>query len=124
MSGLSFHKHAMKIMQINTCLYFSKGLAEYIFVLDLDEFFVPKGTNFNFLDIFTSIAPKENLLDYASLGEGITGLWREKLKTGGHGWASNHAHPACYFSVLSEVVLNPAKGGYHNRERPWIGQRY
>lgn len=123
MSGMSFHKHSMKVMQINTCLYYAKGMAEYVFALDLDEFFIPKGKNFNFLDVFKAIEPKEDLLVYAALGDGAIPVWREKLKTGGQGWASGHAHPSCYISVSSDVMVNPAKGGYSDTERPWIGQR-
>jgi hypothetical protein len=123
MSGMSFHKHSMKVMQINSCLFYAKGMAEYVFILDLDEFFIPKGKNFNFLDVFNSIAPKEDLLEYAPLGDKVISVWREKAKSGGHGWASGHAHPSCYISVFSDVMVNPVKGGYFDMDRPWVGQR-
>jgi Glycosyltransferase family 92 len=123
MSGMSFHKHSMKVMQINSCLFYAKGMAEYVFILDLDELFLPKGKNFNFLDVFTAMTPKEDLLPFASLGTSTTQIWRDKVQAGGKGWASGHAHPSCYITVSSDVMLNPQKGGYFDTEHPWVGQR-
>jgi metallophosphoesterase superfamily enzyme len=122
-SGLSFDKHAVKIMQINSCLYHSKGMAEYLLVIDLDEFFVPRGNNSNFLDVLKSIEATEVVSDIAEKGSQHGGISTKKEANKSHGWANKHNHPACYITVSSDVVVNPFIGGYTDAERPWTGQR-
>ena len=56
--GLSLAIVTAKVMQLNSCLFHSKGLAEYVLVTNLDDFFVPQGLNFNFNDVISSIARK------------------------------------------------------------------
>ena len=122
-SGLSFHKYALKIMQINSCLYHSKGMAEYLLVIDLDEFFVPRGNNWNFLDVLKSIEATEVVSDIAKKGSPNDAISKNKEAKKSHGWASKHNHPACYITVFSDAVVNPYIGGYTDAERPWTGQR-
>ena len=122
--GLSFHEYAIQIMQINMNLHFSRGLAEYIFVTDLNEFFIPRGKYWNFLDLLKAIEPKVDPSVHANKGSKIIDIWSENKATdSSHGWADGHAHPPCYIVVGSENVLNPQVGGYFDRDHPWIGQR-
>ena len=53
--GLSFDKYTVKMLQVNTCLYLSKGLAEYVAVLDVDELFIPKGIHSSFIDVLNGV---------------------------------------------------------------------
>ena len=122
-SGISLPKHALKIMQINSCLYHSRGMAEYLLVVELHEFFVPKGNNWNFLDVLKSIEATEVVLDGAEKGSQTGGVSITKRGGGIHGWAAKNNHPACYITVFSDVVVNPFIGGHTDAERPWIGQR-
>ena len=117
-SGISLPKHALKIMQINSCLYHSRGMAEYLLVIDLDEFFVPKGNNWNFLDVLKSIEATEVVPDGAEKGSQTGGV-SKMIRC----HDALHNHPACYITVFSDVVVNPFIGGYTDAERPWIGQR-
>lgn len=103
--GLQFDVVASKVMQINSCLFHSKGLAEYVLVMDIDEFFIPKGLNFNFDDVIHSIVRKNNEINERRLRD------------------YNIAHPYCYVRVLSEVVLNPTVYRDRNKKHIWIGQR-
>ena len=92
-------------------------MAEYLLVIDLDEIFVPRGNNWNFLDVLKSIEATEAITDMAEKG----GLNGAILNKGGD--KAKHIHPACYITVLSDVVVNPYIGGYTDAERPWTGQR-
>ena len=124
--GLSFHEYAIQIMQINMCLHFSRGLAEFVFITDLNEFFIPRGKYFNFLDLLKSIEPKVDPSVYLGTGNKIVDTWRDKKTSDNahaHGWADGHAHPYCYISVDAEYVVNPQAQGYSDRDHPWVGQR-
>ena len=122
--GLSFHEYAIQLMQINMCLHFSRGLADFVFITDLGEFFIPRGKYFNFLDLLKSIEPKVDMSVYSGRGNKIVDTWRDKkISDNAHGWADGHAHPYCYISVDAEYVVNPKAMGYSDRDHPWVGQR-
>lgn len=103
--GLSFDVVASKVMQINSCLFHSKGLAEYVLVTDIDEFFIPKGLNFNFNDVINSIVRKNNEIDERRLRD------------------DSIAHPYCYVRVQGEVLFNPPAYRDRDMKHIWIGQR-
>jgi Glycosyltransferase family 92 len=117
-SGLSIPNHTLKIMQINSCLYHSRGTAEYLLVIDLHEFFVPRGNNWNFLDVLKSIEATEVVSESAEKGSQHGGTSVDI-----RGINAKHNHPACYITVFSDVVVNPFIGGYTDAGRPWTGQR-
>ena len=109
--GLALATITAKVMQINSCLFHSKGLAEYVLVTDLDEFFIPQGLNFNFNDVIGSIARKSNEMNERRLSNELNkGV--EKI-----------AHPYCYVRVQGEVVYNPTAARYRDMNRIWMGQR-
>ena len=122
--GLSFHEYAIQIMQINMNLHFSRGLAEHIFVTDLNEFFIPRGKYWNFLDLLKAIEPKVDPSVHANKGSKIIDIWSENKATdSSHGWADGHAHPPCYISIDIEYVVNPQQRGYFDKGHPWFGER-
>ena len=98
-------------------------MAEYLLVVDLHEFFVPRGNNWNFLDVLKSIEATEVVSDVAEKGGLNDGISKIRRGGGSHGWAAKNDHPACYITVLADVVVNPYIGGYTDAERPWTGQR-
>ena len=110
-------------MQINICLYLSKGLAEFMFVANVNEFFIPQGDNWNFMDVFSSIKPKTNI---ERKDEKAIDMWREKegAADGSHGWARQHAHPYCYMTVMSDCVFSDTSMDFDDTANPWLGQRY
>ena len=110
-------------MQINSCLYHSRGMAEYLLVIDLDEFFVPRGNNWNFFDVLNSIKPTKAVSSTSKKGNQKDSISEAKKNNYSHGWATKHDHPACYIKVFSDVVANPYTGGYSDAEHPWTGQR-
>lgn len=126
--GMEFSISAIEVMQINTCLYLSKGLAEYLFVANSNEFFVPQGNNWNFKDVFASITPKTNI--EIKNEKTMDVLLKKKMKTGtsasddSHGWAQQHAHPYCYITVASSSVYKGTSVDFDDGMNPWLGQRY
>jgi Glycosyltransferase family 92 len=81
---------------VNFCSYYSKGVADYIGIWDLDEFFIPKGKNKNLLNVIENAYPEnEKILD-----PDIPRIFDEdksvdKKWPGGRGWADGHGHPFC-----------------------------
>ena len=121
-AGLSFYKYAIKTFQINTCLYLSKGLADYISFQDIDEFFIPKGKNSNFIDVLDSIY-KNPSASYDNSVQQIIKNGRARK----NGYADNQEHPFCYISVKSEVFVHKEfKGGEEivGSRQQWISDRY
>ena len=74
-------------------------------VTDIDEFFIPKGLNFNFDDVIRSVMRKNNEIN------------ERRLKD------DNIVHPYCYVRVQGEVVLNPTVYRVRDKKHIWIGQR-
>ena len=126
--GLSIDKFTMKIFQINTCLYLTKGMAEYVNVLEIDEFFIPQGKHFNYADVLKT-AELGNTVNQANRENEEKNDFRGRSdnnisskKTGIEMvFAAEQAHPACFFSVYSEVFMNKNSD---DRSNPWIGERY
>lgn len=55
--GAAAHTDALKIYYTNICLYFAKGMAEYVAIWDFDEFFIPQGNHHSLAGMLTSISP-------------------------------------------------------------------
>lgn len=119
--GLEFSKSAIEVMQINTCLFLAKGIAEYLFVAASHEFFIPQGSNWNFQDVFSSIAAKS---DIEPRDEKTLNIWKKSKDNDSQVRAREHAHPNCYISVASNLVQNPVALDPSDLRDPWIGLRY
>jgi hypothetical protein len=123
LAGMTWNKNAVKIFQTNACLYSTKGLADYLLVMDVDEFFIP---NFQrgfrtILDVIRvveapeAIAPPES----AQVLEEVKDTW-----AGGRGLADGEAHPLCYLKLTSQVHVNRRSGSYRDPAHPWMGERF
>lgn len=131
MGGLSLKASAIRVMQTNTCLYLAKGMAEYVLILDLEDFFIPRGNNWNFKSVMKSIQPDRQgkrhsrMLPLNSQGENGSITDKKRIEESNFGWARDHAHPYCFISVPTEIVsyFNSNQNGRRNPENPWIGQR-
>jgi hypothetical protein len=119
--GLEFSNSAIEVMQINTCLFLSKGIAEYLFVAASHEFFIPQGDNWNFQDVFKSIAAKT---DIGPKDEKTLSILQKSIADDSQARAREHAHPNCYISVASDFVYNPVALDPTDVGDPWIGLRY
>lgn len=116
--GLSIDLFTIKVLQINTCLYLAKGLAEYVAVLDIDEFFIPKGENFNFIDVLNAVnnqSIKSEMINENKSSKDIEIIREEKDVR-----ADVHSHPFCYISIESEIVM---KTNSDDQSAKWMGER-
>ena len=112
--GLSFGSLFSKVIQVSTCLYLSKGLAKHVAVLEIDEFFIPKGDNWNYSDVLSSMYPSvtTSMLRNSTL---------EKRQIGS---AESHRRPHCYIAVESEVLVNRKQDRSTGEIEPWIQHRF
>ena len=53
--GVKWDRDNIKIFHVNMCMYYSKGVADYVGVWDFDEFFQPRGANKNLLDVVAAM---------------------------------------------------------------------
>ena len=128
----------MKALQINTCLYLAKGMAEYVNVLDIDEFFIPQGKHYNYADVLQTAEnsgdaknegysgdtdDNDDRDDRGNVDEGDDRDGRDGAEEASAAvvFADNQAHPACFFSIDSEVFMNRISDDRHH---VWIGERY
>ena len=84
---------------MNFCTYFSKGVADHVAIWDFDEFFIPKGTNRNMLDVIDN-AHALNPLDPAISSAYQTSSTAKADWKGGRGWADHAGHPLCNLQLL------------------------
>jgi hypothetical protein len=96
------------------------GLAEYIAILDVDEFFIPKGKNGNFLDVLKSINQPHSD-DW--LGDTMLGRLIENLKPEDKKKKLEDKHPFCYVTVMAELVFSVKDVGIDS-QHPWMGDRF
>jgi hypothetical protein len=105
------------------CTYLAKGNADYVGVWDFDEFFIPRGTNKNILDVLKKMDYSPNLPYSHPAGISSMELYKQGWK-GGRGLADGDGHPFCYLSLESEVTLFSKKIlKYDILDQPWMGQR-
>ena len=117
--GLSFNKYTVKMLQLKTCLYLSKGLAEYVAVLDVDEFFIPKGFHSSFLDVLEGVHSTPSLDNFDSVALQKSRDFGVKV----NGQAERHRHPFCFITVNSEVFINRSVNMEVDTVNPWIHER-
>jgi hypothetical protein len=119
--GISWNRDSAKIIQANLCTYMAKGMADYVALWDYDEFFIPKGTNKNIIDLVNSLdVPKnEPLKPMSPNGVDLIDL-KTKWK-GGRGYADGDVHPFCFLQFQSKVVASETESYSFDPDRPWIG---
>ena len=98
--GLSFDEDTFKFLQINSCLYLSKGLAEYVAVLGIDGFLIPTGKHRSFLDILknTYSMPSKFNSDFMAPQRSQDLVEVVKRQAGAN------MHPLSFINVNSEVL--------------------
>ena len=125
MHGVSWSRNIIKIYQINMCFYYNKGIADFVGLWDVDEFFIPKGGSKNLLDMLDSTEETDSKkLQPIDLNNPETDAWSVSHRPGKRGYASAHAHPYCYIQISSDVVANKVDLSSLNNEALWIGNRF
>jgi hypothetical protein len=129
MDGLSWNRDTAKIFQVNMCTYFAKGVADYVGIWDIDEFFIPKGEFNSIVDVIKSVESKDKLIPFPDSTDlnNLFKEWEPNQKHDyerKHGFANHDAHPFCYIQVLSEVVANKEPTSVVDFNHLWIGERF
>jgi hypothetical protein len=133
--GLSWNRYAIKVFQSNMFLFYAKGLADYVTVLDIDEFFIPRGGYTTIGQVILAGEAPQPLVPWDAsreLDEFIDQWATVRNEShpagsqwyGGRGWADGEAHPLCYFVISSEVVAHKRVTSYVDPFHPWMGDRY
>ena len=78
---------------MNLCTYYAKGVADHVALWGFDDFFIPKGTNKNMLDVIDNA--------YSNPMSNIGGEKSDRRVSSarGLGWADKHNHPLCYMEI-------------------------
>ena len=84
-------KKNSKSMYINMCSYYSKGTADYVGVWDFEDFFIPRGSNQNILDVLKAAEHPIADVSLTSL-DAHTDTSISKYKS----------HPFCYLLLATE----------------------
>ena len=119
--GLSLYRDNVKVFHANTCLYYSKGVADYVGIWDVDEFFIPKLPYNSITDVLRAmesprqIPPPPKDADISQIYVG----WK-----GGRGLADGDGHPYCYLSLSSQVILTESKGTFYGLDKAFVGETY
>ena len=87
------------------CLYYSKGAADYVGVWDYDEFFQPRGSNKNIIDVVKAMESPSGPIAYFHPNDADpVAMYKAGWKPQ-RGMADGEAHPFCYLQLHSEVTL-------------------
>jgi hypothetical protein len=136
-SGLSWSRMSSKVFHATMCLYSAKGVADYVSVLDIDEYLIIKEPSLSSIaDLILSVdvhpLRRLEIDSTVPLSQQVT-TWR-----GGVGWADGDAHPLCFMQLYSEVLVdrqldiggnvleNPANVTLHSStgQGDFVGRRY
>ena len=91
MAGGDWGKENSKSMYINMCSYYSKGTADYVGVWDFEDFFIPRGSNQNILDVLKAA-------ERSNADVSLTSLDVVKDKS----ISRYKSHPFCYLLLATE----------------------
>ena len=110
-SGIKWNALSTDTFVINSCLYLSKGVADYLGVWDLNEFFVPRSPHNSVMDVVRSVStPNSSSLDLNAVVGHTAATW-----TGGRGWADGNAHPFCYLNLHTADAYVSPRTHFENR---------
>ncbi|CAE7267252.1 unnamed protein product, partial [Symbiodinium microadriaticum] len=118
--GMSMDRDNVKIFNVNMCLYHAKGVADYVAIWDIDEYFIPKPPHHSIMDVIRSADTFEPLTPLVGDPFKLFPQWK-----GGRGWADGDAHPLCYLMLSSEVLYRPKGTPVEGDPKaPWVGNRF
>lgn len=99
--GIKWTRLAIRNLQINNCLYLAKGMAEYLGVWDVNEYFLPQLPHHTIQDVINSVVfPFNFSLDPNNILPSNVNNWK-----GGVGLADGDGHPLCYLKLSGYTTL-------------------
>ena len=119
---MSMDRDNVKIFYVNMCLFLSKGVADYLAIWDVDEYFIPKPPNYSIIDVIRRADAADPL---APLPKDVDPWAMARDWKGGKGWADGEGHPLCYFMLSSEVLYRPeGSSPVSTLDNRWVGTRF
>eukprot|EP01039_Chlorochromonas_danica_P006104 gene6104-6721_t len=116
--GAVLRNTPVKVFSVNMCLYFAKGMADYVAIWDVDEFFIPHGTNKDLLDLLDSVDDVEISMSRLVSGESTV------LTSPRKGMADGHGHPLCYIQLYSTTLYEVADGRQEASTNIWFKNNF
>jgi hypothetical protein len=120
--GMNMQRDNVKVFNVNTCLYLVKGVADYVAIWDIDEYFIPKPPHHTIMDVIRGAESPTPLQPFSPIENPfeIFETWK-----GGRGWADADGHPLCYLMLSSKVVNRiSTTAAEPTITTPWIGDRF
>lgn len=123
-SGMSWPILGIKLLHINFCLYQAKGVADYVSLLDADEFFVPLLPHTSIPQVLAALEspvpiPPASVHDEEGL-KSLQQTWKPAP-----GLADGEGHPFCHLILQSYSVFNaPGESRNYDQLDPWVGSRF
>jgi hypothetical protein len=139
--GAVFDRDNVKVFQVSTCLYLSKGVADYVAVWDngtysrchycfyllihalsnillsfySDEFFVPSLPRHTLFDVIRAAESPHPLLQMSPAVVSAQGVQNRQSP----GWADGDNHPFCFLHLSSQVIYanTPSNFDYFSPNR-------
>jgi hypothetical protein len=106
-TGLSWSRIMSKRLHVNMCLFAAKGVADYVAVLDADEYLILKDDKLSVVNDVISLVDVHPLHRLHSLSNvPLTIEMLQRHWKGGKGWADGDAHPLCFMQLSSEVLVD------------------
>lgn len=116
--GAVLRNTPVKVFSVNMCLYFAKGMADYVAIWDVDEFFIPHGKNKDLLDLLDGVddieIPTNRLVSRESA----------VLTSSSKGMADGHGHPLCYIQLYSTTFYEIADGPQEASNSIWFKDNF
>lgn len=133
LDGMTYFRFVIATIQSNLCLYMAKGVADYMMVLDLDEFLVPTlNLGKNSLDYL--IRSNSANLEETAMIDAYRKMIQAPIWTGGPGWADGNKHAMCFLGINTHVVLQNkalqpvrpllATTSSPAHSRTWLGEEF
>jgi hypothetical protein len=124
-SGIAFERDDCKVMFVNSCLYYAKGMADYVAVWDFDEYFIPKPPHNSIMDVVRSLSEPFSLAPHTAATAVDARTAQLQWNGAAPGYATADGHALCYFLLNSET-LRSTEGEWMRafESLRWIGEMY
>lgn len=120
--GMNMERDNVKVFNVNMCLYLAKGVADYVAIWDVDEYFIPKPPHHTIMDVIRLAESPTPLQPFSPTADPfqVFPTWK-----GGRGWADLDGHPFCYLMMSSEALYRASTSSDKpTAESPWVGDRF
>ena len=109
--GITWDKKTAKTFHANTCLYYSKGAADYVGMWNFNEFFLPRGRNRNLPDVLQKLEFRDPNGLSRNHSISFKGPHDEEINLH-RGMADNGLHPFCSLTLHTETTLDTFNSNY------------